>query len=501
MKLRQIAMAAAACCGALASLPSFAITASNYTNTGEFTGDTLNIRVSGASAQDNGILGSALSLCTAGSVHRYAISNNVVFFCTPDIGTNAGQITVPAGKTKLAIYKYSVGGSYYGVGPINSNTAAAGNALTATGNQLPFMDLSAINTLCTGTNAVTTTVTFNTTLGSYTNVACANASGTITSAATTYIGLSDVEPAFFTNATANLTANSVYALIFGVPVSLNLRNALQTQQSLTVGSNTEANMPSLSSAQLTSAYTQSGQTWAGIGVGFNPTGDDAIYVARRVDSSGTQKTFEALIARTPNSQGGFKQCSSGTTGFVAPDSGTAGSNVGDASSTCGTATPPVVFSGSGGGDVRNCLIAHNGAGRGAIGILTTEDKPGTSNWRFVKVDGVTPNQAQTAAGNYRHYVESFLNTRTTGAFATSAASGYPAIVTRLSTDLANPTIIAQINGTDQTFGKAGLMALYTRQATPPALNFTGAQPPILPWTKVNASAVVDNCQAPYAAGF
>ena len=118
MKLRQIAMAAAACCGALASLPSFAITASNYTNTGEFTGDTLNIRVSGASAQDNGILGSALSLCTAGSVHRYAISNNVVFFCTPDIGTNAGQITVPAGKTKLAIYKYSVGGSYYGVGQI-----------------------------------------------------------------------------------------------------------------------------------------------------------------------------------------------------------------------------------------------------------------------------------------------------------------------------------------------------------------------------------------------
>ena len=499
MKLRQIAMAAAACCGALASLPSFAITASNYTNTGEFTGDTLNIRVSGASAQDNGILGSALSLCTAGSVHRYAISNNVVFFCTPDIGTNAGQITVPAGKTKLAIYKYSVGGSYYGVGPINSNTAAAGNALTATGNQLPFMDLSAINTLCTGTNAVTTTVTFNTTLGSYTNVACANASGTITSAATTYIGLSDVEPAFFTNATANLTGNSVYALIFGVPVTLNIRNALQAQQGLTVGSDTEANMPSLSSAQLTSAYTQLGQTWAGIGV-TSGLANDGIYVARRVDSSGTQKTFEALIARTPNGQGGQKSCEPLTVqGFLAPDSGNAGLNTGDASSTCGSATPPTVFSGSGGGDVRNCLIAHNGASRGALGILTTEDKPGSANWRFVKVDGVTPSQAQAAAGRYRHYVESYLNTRTGGAFATGSALGYPAFVTRLSTDLANPAIIKQINGADQTFGPAGLMALFTRQSPVPALDFTGASS-VLPWTKNTASGI-DNCQAPYAAGF
>lgn len=502
MKLRQIALAAAACCSALASLPSHAVTASNYTNTNEFTGDTLNIRVSGASAQDNGILGSALSLCVAGSVHRYAISNNVVFYCTPDVGTNAGQITVPAGKTKLAIYKYSAGGSYYGVGPVNSNTAADGSTLTATGNQLPFLDLTKVNSLCSGTNATTTTVTYNSTLGSYTNVACGNASSTLTTAATTYIGLSDVEPAFFSSATANLTSNSVYALIFGVPVSLNIRNALQTQQfgagNACIGSDTEACMPTLSSAQLTSAYTQLGQTWAGIGV-TSGLADDTIYVARRVDSSGTQKTFEALIARTPNGQGGLKQCSTGVQTFLAPDSGNVGLNTGDASSACGSATPPVVFAGSGGGDVRACLANHHTAGRGAIGILTTEDKAGTANWRFVKVDGVAPTQAQTAAGKYRHYVESFLNTRTSGAFATASALGYSAFVTRLSTDLANPAIIKQINGADQPFGAAGLMALYTRQTPAPALDFTGASG-VLPLTKVSG-ADVNNCQAPYAAGF
>ena len=133
MKLSKISLALVVLC---AAAPSFAITASNYTNTSEFVGDTLNIRISGASAQDGGILGSALSLCAAGTVHRYSISNNVVYFCTPDIGAGAGQITVPAGKTKLAIYKYSVGGSAFGVAPINSNVAATGATLGSTGNQL-----------------------------------------------------------------------------------------------------------------------------------------------------------------------------------------------------------------------------------------------------------------------------------------------------------------------------------------------------------------------------
>jgi len=516
MKIRQIAIAAAACCAGLASLPSFAITANNYTNTGEFTGDTVNIRISGASAQDAGILGTALSLCQAGTVHRYAISNNVAFFCMPDVGTNPGQLNVPAGKTKLAIYKYSVGGSYFGVGPVNSNTATDGSSLTTSGNQLPFLDLSKITT-ANLVGATTSTVTFNTTLGSYVNVALnigTNASntagsGAVTTAATTYIGVSDVEPAFFTNSAANLTSTNVYALIFGVPVSLNLRDALQTQQIAAgtlaagcVGLETEACMPSLSSAQLQSAYTQGGQTWAGIGVSFA----GPIYVARRVNSSGTQKTFEALIAKTVNGQGGLKNCvvqdaAQTPFAFLGGSLGNDDTAAGDPASACSSAPQPV-FSGSGGGDVRACLIAHNAAGRGAIGMLTTEDKATTGsaagNWRFVKVNGVTPNQVQTAAGNYPYWVESFLHSRTGGAFATTAALGYTSALFSLNRDLINPTLIAQINGADHSFGKAGLMGLYSKQGLiPPAgLAFTGAQPPVLPWTKADGGGVTNNCVAP-----
>ena len=492
MKLSRISLAMAAVCGALASAPAFAITATgNYGNTGEFAGDTLNIRISGATAQDNGILGSALSLCTAGSVHRYAISNNFVFYCTPDIGTNAGQITVPAGKTKLAIYKYSVGGSAFGVGPINSNTASDGSALGSAGNQLPFLDLSKLATLCDGnTSATITTPSFGTSLGTYTNVACPNASGAVTTLATSYIGVSDVEPAFFNSSFGNITAVSSYALIFGVPVSLNVRNALQTQQGLTVNDETEAGMPSLTSAQVVSAFTQAGQTWNAIGVNFPGT----IFVARRVDSSGTQKTFEALVARTPNGQAGLKTCAVGTDLFVAPDSGN--TTTGDSDTVCSTGTTTVAAL-SGGGNVRQCLINHNTGSRGAIGILTTEDKPGTAAWRFVKVDGIAPNQAQAASGRVRYYDESTLNTRTGGTFATGSALGYGPFVTRLTSDFANPAIIKVINGADQTFGKAGLMALLTSQSPQPAPDYTGTSS-IIPWSKLVGGATLDNCQAPKA---
>jgi hypothetical protein len=496
MKISKIALAVLAVVGGQSA---FALTANNYSNTGEFSGTTLNIRISGASAQDNGILGSALSLCTVGSLHRYEISNNFVYFCTPDVGTGAGQITVPAGITQLAIYKFSAGGSYFGVGPVNSNIAATGNSLTATGNQLPFLDLTKLNTSC-GT-ATTTTPTFNTGTNArtYTNIKCGGASSALTTLVTTYIGLSDLEPAFFSNATSNLTAEAVYALIFGVPVTKNIRNALQTQQSLTSGSELAADQPSLTSAQVVTAYTQPGQTWGGMGV-TSGLADDAIYIARRVDSSGTQKTFEALFARTPNGQGGLKSCAVGTTLFAAPDSGVVGTNTGDNESVCNTVvsgTQTVVMSGSGGGNVRNCLTNHNTAGRGAIGILTTEDKydgSAAGDYRFVKIDGIAPNQANAAAGKYRGYAESFLNVRTSGAFATSAAPGYSAVVTRLKTDLANPAIIKLINGADQAFGASGLMALLSKQTAGTAPDFTGASS-VIPWTKT-AGTSVDNCQAP-----
>lgn len=498
MKLSKISQAVGVICGALASASAFALPASSYTNTDEVTGDTFNIRISGATAQDNGVLGSALSYCTAGSLHRYQLTtNNVVFFCTPDVGTNPGQInlpvTVPA-KTKLAIYKYSVGGSGAGVDPVN---------LAST---LAFLDLDKLDTAaaCSGTNAAVSNVDFDGTgpLATYVNVVCntvATSGALATSATSTlltsgrvsYIGLSDVEPAFFTDNTTNLASEPLSTLIFGVPVTTNIRNALQAQQSLSVGSDTLANMPSLSRAQITSAFTQQLQTWAGIGV-TSGLADDTIYVARRVDSSGTQKTFEALIARTTNGQLAFKNCQVGVEPFVQPDSGTA---TGDASATCNTGAPPTVFAGSGGGDVSTCMNGHQTQSRGAIGMQTGELKPGASGWRFVKVDGNAPIHADVAAGKYQFYTDASINTRTGATLPTSTALGYAAFLTRFKSDIKNPTIINLINGSDQTFGKSGLMASF--QGLPAVPDFTGATP-VNPWNRLVGGTAIDNCQAPKA---
>ncbi len=489
MKLTKISLALVAACGAMSSGSVFALAPSNYTNTSEFVGTTQNIRISGATAQDNGILGSALSLCTAGSLHRFEISNNFAYFCTPDIGTGAGQITVRTGTpavTQLAIYKYSAGGSGNGVGPVNLNQT------------LPFLDLAKIATspACSGTNLTTSNLDFDGTgsLSTYVNMKCGGASSLLTTGATTYIGLSDVEPAFFTTNTTNLLSETAYSLIFAVPVTKNIRDALQTQQGLTAGSDTLANMPSLSRAQVTSAFTQAGQSWAGIGVTSGLT-DDTIYVARRVDSSGTQKTFEALIARTPNGESAYKSCHNSVDTFVTPDSGVTGLTTGDADTTCNSPTAqPLVYGGSGGGNVSNCLNYHNLQGRGAIGMQTGETKPGTFNFRYVKVDGAAPTQADVAAGKYTLYVDSSINTRV-NVNPTASAAGYSAFVTRLKADFKNATIIKLINGTDQSFGPSGLMASYDAAVSP---DYTGASS-VIPWNKLVGGATVDNCQAPKAS--
>jgi hypothetical protein len=490
MQLKKISGAVTLACMAMASQTAFALPAGSWTSS-----NSANIYISGASAQDNGILTFALQECTSGSLHRYAIANNFVYFCTPSAALNVGS-------TQVAIHKFSVGGSGNGVAPVNN------------GAQLPFLDLSKIASSCAAvaTN-ITTAATFGTLTQTYVNTVCGAGSSVLTTNAVTKLGLSDMEPAFFepSSNTANLTSEAIATLIFGVPVSRNIYKALQTQQGLNVGActNTASStsapvweysnecMPSLTRAQLVSAFTQAGQTWAGIGVTSGLT-DDAIYVARRVDSSGTQKTFEALIARTPNGVNGLKSCVPGTDLFVAPDTGNV--TTGDPATACSTGPVSAVFAGSGGGDVRSCLIAHNGVNRGAIGMLTAEDlASATTNWRFVKVDGGSatnrgfgPTHADVAAGRYQFWTTATLNYQA----ATATTAPYQNFITRLKFELADPVGLAIA----QPFGPSGLMALWSTQTTAPALDFTGATG-VNPWGRLVGGSTLDNCQMGKAANF
>lgn len=507
MKRSVLSLSVLAACASL-SAPAFALPASSYTNASEFVGTTQNIRISGATAQDPGLLAAALSrFCSASTMHRYSISNTFVYFCTPN-----AALTLRTGATQLAVHKYSVGGSGSGVNFVNQATP------------IGFLDLADVRDNCINAGAsASSVVDVDGTAGplpSFVDINCLGNTTSFTTDTPSYIGISDVEPSFFGLAPGvfdRLASSSLATVIFGVPVSRNIFEALQRQQGLAtqedqdnaaatppvaitaacgatnlVGLLSEACMPSLSQGQITSAFTQEGQQWANIGVTSGLV-DDTIYVTRRIDSSGTQKSFEAVIAKTINGTPGGKSCASNVDGFV---SGVTVTTNADADSICNAAVVTAsTFNNNGSSQVVRCLENHNRQSRGSIGVLSTEFRQSPAGLlRFVKANGVAPNHAGVASGEYQYYVDAALNTRTGLNLPTATALGYTNFLTRLRTSFASPAIIAVINGLPQTFGPTGLMALDALAVPVPAPDFTGAASRN-PWSRLVGAAVLNNCQA------
>jgi hypothetical protein len=492
MKLTRISMAVAGLC-AVATAPSFALTANLYTNTGEFTGDTMNIRASGATAVDPGFFASALRLCLTGGVntiHRYSISNNSVLFCN----TDTTKLTPRAGTTKLAVYKFSQGGSGGGVQNVNNATS------------IPFINLSTILANC-ATPTVTAAQDLDGTnpLPSFVDTLCTGAFNNTfnTANAVSYIGISDVEPQFFGNAAGfnNLKSEALNSVIFGIPVTKNIFEILQAQQGKTVGALDEANMPSLSQAQLTSMYTQEGQTWSALLGTATGLADDTVYVARRVSTSGTQKSFEAVVAKTPNTTlTAARQCYVGTDLFVT-GAGAAANAADNTQANTQCSGGSIVVNNSGSNQVITCMNKHQADGRAAVGVLSTEFKQTLGgSLRFVKANGVAPTYSGVASGQYQYYTDVSLNTRIGATLPTASALGYAAYLTAFKNGFADPATIEVINGSNQTFGPSGLMALDVVATPVPVADYTGATARN-PWSRLVGGSDLNNCQSGKAAAF
>lgn len=519
MKLSKVSRAIAGLC-AVAAAPAFALPSTDYTNSDEFTGTTLNIRISGATAVDPGIISSVFLLCdTTSLIHRYSINNNAVVFC------KINQTALPGtGRTNLAVYKYSIGGSGGGVANVNN------------AHLIPFVDLTKLGGAaeCGGTNvSITNPADLDGTnpLPTFVDTLCSGASNNTntTTNASSYIGISDVEPNFFgpsANVYQNLEPGALATVLFGAPVTQNAYIALQKAQGLsTAGGGTCALdeqvipgcIPSLSQGQLTSMYTQPAQTWpqltgATILLADNATvsGDQKIYVARRANTSGTQKTYEALIARTGNTSVGGRFCQPSVDSFVS------GPNVADnaaAVTACNGTNQSVRNSGS--NQVLVCLNTHDTGGRGAIGTLSLEYKQtSANNVRFTKINGVLPTYAGVASGAYTFYGDVSLNKRITNppagnfgsppvasnpaASGTDAALGYTTFIDKLKANFANPAIVEVINGSNQPFGPSGIMALDALAVPIPVADFTGATARN-PWSRLVGGTTLNNCQPGKAA--
>lgn len=391
--------------------------------------DTAVVHISGSSATNGQLkLWAQNVLCSPDQVTLSNDSNDFAVVCTP----NAGKVTLSAGKTHIAVVKNSNGGSGQGISPEIAGTA------------LPFLDVF-------------------------------GAAGSTVNAVPDF-GMSDEEPAVLVKAGAAsgnigvLTSEPLNVVTFGTPVTLGLYHALQDAQiasgrlasscksaTVTTGafdsngySVSEACMPSLSKAQIASIFSGNAVDWSEFGL-TNPAGDNTIYVARRVYSSGTQTAARVFFLNDP--------CAANVNKFVAGND-LQNSKAADA---CNAATPAgTVFEGSGSGNVESCMTNHDRNSRWAISINSLEF-PGVANdttaeyavgggaatgntvankdhQRHIKIDGMAPSTFNAAVNRYGDWVEATMNYKT-GTLSADASNLKTAMVAGFN----DPSILSGLN--------------------------------------------------------
>ena len=443
MRKNRIALAAAAFCG-VAAAPAMALPLNSYV---AGAADTLEVRISGASAQDIALEKALAEICVAGSLNGASFTNQSVYFCT----INPTQVTgLSTSVTKLALYKTSVGGSTNGTTPV-------ANASTTLG----FINLT---TLANNASCLTAESSIGGAVPTYSMAGVV--AGTCQTAQTGTapdIGIADVEPNLLgisVGVRANLVESAGSHLTFGVPVTVTLRDQLQALQGKVVGSELAADTPSLSKAQLTAIYNGTITNWSELGLAGGP-----INIARRSDGSGTTRTFNAYF---------------GVTGICSPGAiNERAANTGDATGVCSSdnGTVGLVMAGSGTDNVVACLNNHNSGGRRAIGRLSTETSTGAgtvgSGFRFIAIDGVLPTLVNVANGNYGLWASTTYLVKATAPVTPNVSTGVPIITgdklafsNTLYSKLGSKTVLQDVNaGIVQTFAPAGQVGYLARPLT------------------------------------
>jgi hypothetical protein len=447
--------------------------------------------ISGSSAQDESLenlvrltagIPGAGNLCEPGTldIYRGEINGtaNRVFYCRTAHAVNG----LPAGL-RLAIYKSS-GGSGEGVTPV------------AAGTPLRFMDLNKLPAAasCATGEAGRATPDF----AAYRNHTHCDGEGR---SAVPRAGLSDVNPELVAGgATAALTVRAQNQIVWGLPVSKNLRNALQSIQGLVPATvphddpsrDTEEAMPTLARAQVAALFAGAIKSWdefydskgtpitRSAFLGLSPPRDpdasgaspgayrpdrtlgSTVYICRRIAASGTQAAYEVHYLRA--------RCEANAPAFVRPNDGSDLTTGGDPNRLVRIAQPSGnVFAGLGTGDVRECLDAHAQFNRWAIGILSTESvgNNGNRKFRFIKVDGAAPTLLNAYLGRWPHVTEQSMQWR--HSFDPSLESTHEGRVLRfLATNLGLPRVLAALNsGFTQPWGQGGYLAPATAGFPPP----------------------------------
>jgi len=512
MKIKFLSYAVAAALAASAG-SAFALAPGSTIN--------LTVNISGSSAQDGALeqmfLLPAAGVCAAGTADVYRFTGDNNHRLTSCTLANAAPVPAALRGLNVMLRKASNGGSGNGVQPVADGTNVGQASYTAA-------NFTAAN--CPGAAGTIHTCNYAPSLDNVFPDA----------------GISDEEAALF-GATpaqlANLTAQSQAGVIFGIPVTLNLRNALQAAQGLTVGSDLETQMPTLSKTLITGIFSGVITDWSQVldkdlhpltsatgdvaNAGLSIPSNTSIFIDRRVDSSGTQHGARVYFLNDPCTPGPTQPTA--VVQFVGPTDGSSAATGGACNPAAGT-----VNAGSGAGDVAACMNTNNSLGNWAIGIegLDVQPKiatlntvtPGDDGYRFIKINGVSPNLVNVEEGRYDYYMENSIQWRSGPGLVNASApalSGNPlALMQLVATQEASPTVIKAIDGVfkinqdNVTNGGAytAFMALPTVGTNTPPTIAPGSTPtqqmaavlanPVAAYTK-SPTGVTNNCQPPVSA--
>jgi ABC-type phosphate transport system substrate-binding protein len=480
--LHKVAVAAT-----LAAAGASAFAASNKPIT-NYNTTTTDIYLTGSSAVDAALVKFIANACDTNTMDAYrsdvGTRTHYLWTCESAGGTSGGTFGLPT--TKIAIHK-NTGSSAEGTTCFQTGTGAGTSSISSCNTTsfayLQVSDVSAaLAAVDTNANPVCTesTVASSATISAYQQFNCGTWMTPTKVSTNPHFGFSDSEPQQFASIAApsipgQLSSASPFTLIFGVPVSLTIRNKMQAVQGLGVGQDDEANMPSITTAQLNGIFTSKYQKWSdavGLPVaGANSLADDQIYRVRRSNGSGTTRiTNEEFIGEfcTPG-------VSASTAGLGATP-GT-GANLGtftiaDPVAECVTNNlTNTVFTLSAGTteDLLRCISTYDTAGVGSIGVASTDFVPGQgvapAGFRFLKINGFAPSLLNVADGRYTVWSELVINfskarlggtgVPTLGADATALAAFY----NRFKTASANATFIGELASNLTNVGfQGGLIA-------------------------------------------
>ncbi len=475
----------------------------------------LNVYYGGATATDNALenlfLVPGAGICAAGTIDIYRVTvtnrNNRVIFCN----ARAGIAGIPA-NTPIAFHKESIGGSSNGTVPL------------ARLESLQFFNMGVAGT-CTNQGVQTPAG-----LNSYTQWNCPDNTVSFVPDG----GITDTEanlssPPLSAAEISQLTQTRGLGIVFGVPVNLKLYRALQVAQGLPQD-DAVSSVPSLTRSQIRGLYQGSITDWASLtnaaGVplpaavpaALQPTNaaragnpaDSSVFICRRVDSSGTQASYESywLHQRCDASRG-----STSSPTFATPDDGST-VNVGRPANAnwdgSGPGAPGGFVNGSeSSGDVRNCFNYHQSNGTWAIGTLSTEvtaAQMAAGNFRMVRVDGAAPNLASVANGDYDFFTE---NVTTIRRVAPLPPASVTPLLSFISNNIGLPAVLSIINTPfrDRPWGDGGVLAIPAGSIAPnapPQVNgASGAGTmranPVNTQSRSIVNNTVNNCNPPIMA--